>query len=372
MVLAELELVLGEDHPGRLDAAELGLAEHLAAGHHGAGQRDRDGLAGGDVRGAADDRPLAVAGVDRADREAVGVRVLLGREHVPDDEPLGRRRAHGAHPLDLDRPHREQLGELLGAEAGIAVLEQPGERDPYRSTRRGSLRPVGLRVTKLPQEAHVVLVEDPQVGHAVLEEGDPLDPHPEREALHPVRVVAVLRHEPEDVRVDHAGAEDLDPAAALADRVARALDHAAAAAPEARDVHLDARLGEREEVRLQPGLALGAEQRARDLLERAGQVRERDVVADGEPLDLREHRQVGRVDRVAAVDGAGDDDEERRLVLLHRAHLVRRGVRAKQHVALGPAATRARSRPRRPGSRVDVERVLQHPRGVPGRVVRAR
>ena len=90
VVGAELELVLGQDHPRRLDPAELRLAQLLAAGHDGAGKRHRDGLARGDVWGAADDRPLALAVVDDADAQAVGVRVLLGRDDVTDDESVSR------------------------------------------------------------------------------------------------------------------------------------------------------------------------------------------------------------------------------------------------------------------------------------------
>src|SRR5438067_1392229 len=63
-VLADLQLGLGEDHPVRLHAAQLRLAELAPVGQHGAGQRDRDQLLGGDVGGAADDRPGPVAGLD--------------------------------------------------------------------------------------------------------------------------------------------------------------------------------------------------------------------------------------------------------------------------------------------------------------------
>src|SRR3954454_7954227 len=83
---------------------------------------------------------------------------------------------------------------------------------------------------ELLQEAQVVLVEHPQVGDAVLEEGDPLDPHAEGEALHALGVVAVLGDVAEHVRVDHAGAEDLDPTRALAQRAARAVAQVAGAA----------------------------------------------------------------------------------------------------------------------------------------------
>ena len=101
-----------------------------------------------------------------------------------------------------------------------------------------------------------------------------------------------------------------------------------AAAQEARDVELDARLGEREVVRAQADLAVGPEERAREVLERALEVRQREAAVDREALDLLEHRRVRRVERVAAVDAARADHVDRRRLLLHHAHLHRRGLRA--------------------------------------------
>ena len=163
----------------------------------------------------------------------------------------------------------------------------------------------------------------------MLEHRDPLDPHPEGEALDALGVVAVVAHELEHVRVDHPGAEDLDPGRALAQRAALSRRQDPAVAVEARDVDLDARLGEREEVRAQPDLALGAEDRARERQQRALEVGERDALVDREPLDLVELRRVRGVG-VAAVDAARDDDVDRRRLLLHRADLHRRGVGAQQ------------------------------------------
>src|SRR3954466_7660415 len=197
---------------------------------------------------------------------------------------------------------------------------------------------------ELLQEAQVVLVEHPQVRHAVLEEGDPLDPHAEREALDAVGVVPVLAHVAEHVRVHHPRAEDLDPAGPLAQRAARAVLHEALPAVEARDVDLDARLGEREEVRPQPHRPLFAEDRAGEAQQRALEVGERDVLVDREALDLVELRRVRRV-VVAPVGAAGDDDVDRRGLQLHRAHLHRRGVRA-QHDVVGQVE-RVRLEPRR-------------------------
>src|SRR4051794_17261692 len=115
---------------------------------------------------------------------------------------------------------------------------------------------------ELLQHPQVVVEEAPQVGDAVAQHRDPLDPDPEGEPLHALGVVAVGLDEAEDVGVDHAGAEDLDPALALAEVAAlAAVELTGAAALEAGDVDLDAGLGEGEEVRPQAHLPVGAEDR---------------------------------------------------------------------------------------------------------------
>ncbi len=121
------------------------------------------------------------------------------------------------------------------------------------------------------------------------------------------------------------------------------------------DVDLDAGLGEGEEVRAQPDVALAAEDRARELQQRALEVGEGDVRIDGKALDLVELRRVRGVG-VGPVDASGDHHVKRRRVRLHRAHLHRRGVRAQHEL---PAAGRA----------LDVEGVGARPRGVRGAVV---
>ena len=117
-----------------------------------------------------------------------------------------------------------------------------------------------------------------------------------------------------------------------------------------RHVALDARLGEREEVRAQAHVAVVAEDRAGERQQRALEVGERDVLVDREALDLVELRRVRGV-VVAPVGAAGDDDVQRRRAELHRAHLHRRGVRAQDDVV------------------GDVERVALQPRRVLRRVV---
>src|SRR5690349_6547172 len=96
--------------------------------------------------------------------------------------------------------------------------------------------------SELLQEAEVALEVVLDVGDAVLEHRHALEAHAEREAGVLLAVVADVA---EDLRVDHAGAADLDPAGALAD-AARA---ARAGAEGALHVDLDARLDELEVAR---------------------------------------------------------------------------------------------------------------------------
>ena len=108
------------------------------------------------------------------------------------------------------------------------------------------------------QPAHVGVEEGAQVRHAVLQHGDAVDAHAPGEALHLLRIVAA---EPDDVRVDHAAAQNLQPVVALAE--ADLVADAAAA-----DVDLHRRLGEREERRAEAHLHLvDLEEGAAELLQ---------------------------------------------------------------------------------------------------------
>src|SRR3954454_18826311 len=137
--------------------------------------------------------------------------------------------------------------------------------------------------SELPQNPDVVLPERAQVGEAVTQHGDALDPEPEREALPFVRVEA---DGAEHIGVDPAGAAHLDPAGLLAHRAASTV------AEEAGDVELDRRFGEREVAGAHADVPVRAEQLAEVLLNGAAQVRERDAAVDGEALDLLERRRV--------------------------------------------------------------------------------
>ena len=124
---AQVDLVLGEDHPfGRL-AAKLAPVERHPVRERCTRQRDRDLRAGPEVPGAADDleRPL-FADVDLRELEPVGVRMLAGFEHMPDAEE--RQVARDAAPLDpvhLGSHDRKPRGDLVGRRVGAHVLAQP-------------------------------------------------------------------------------------------------------------------------------------------------------------------------------------------------------------------------------------------------------
>src|SRR5260370_7725118 len=75
---------------------------------------------------------------------------------------------------------------------------------------------------ELSQEAQVVLEEQPEVVDPVLEHRDALDPHAERP---PGDLLGVVADVPQHLRMHHPRAQDLDPAALLAQPAARAAAH---------------------------------------------------------------------------------------------------------------------------------------------------
>ena len=88
MVVAEADLVLGQDHPARRLAAQLALVERLVEDRQERpGKRDGDGRAGLEVPGAADDLArVSLPHVDLADAQPIRVRMRLDLEHAADEE----------------------------------------------------------------------------------------------------------------------------------------------------------------------------------------------------------------------------------------------------------------------------------------------
>ena len=98
-------------------------------------------------------------------------------------------------------------------------------------------------------------------------------------------------------------------------------------------------------------------QRPHHVQQRSAQVGERQAVVDGEPFELVEDREVGRVDRVPPVHAADRDHVDRRLALLHDVDLRGRRLRAQQALPVEEerVARRARRMPLRKGELVEVE-----------------
>ncbi len=67
-----------------------------------------------------------VAGIDHADAQAVGIRMLLGLDDARDDERREQLRLV-LDALDLEPDHGELVGELAERPVGVEMLLEPGE-----------------------------------------------------------------------------------------------------------------------------------------------------------------------------------------------------------------------------------------------------
>ena len=122
-----------------LDSTPRSLATPslVPSGMTAPGQRDGDDLPGGDVgRPAHDLLRAAVADVDHAHAEPVGVGVLLGLEHAADDEALERvRRRGGGRPRPSCRSWSGAPRARRPAGRGRRTRE-PLDRDPHPNCSR--------------------------------------------------------------------------------------------------------------------------------------------------------------------------------------------------------------------------------------------
>src|SRR5215467_9704677 len=176
---------------------------------------------------------------------------------------------------------------------------------------------------ELREEAHVVLEEQTDVVDLVLENGHPLHAHAEGPARDLLGIVA---HVAQDVRVHHAGAQNLDPASMLAEPAARA------AALEAEHVHLRGRFREGEERGTEAYARARPEHLAGEVIQSPLEIGHGDVAIHGEAFDLVEHGRVGGVGEVVPEDFAGADDAHGRPLRLHGADLHGRGVGAQHDI----------------------------------------
>src|SRR5215469_3234394 len=109
-------------------------------------------------------------------------------------------------------------------------------------------------LSKLLQKPHVTLKEQLNIIHAVFQDRDAVRAHAEGKSGNLRRIVSVISHELEHVRIDHAASENFYPSSRLAGTARFAPAAPAAAADETTHHHFGAGLGEREERWAELGL----------------------------------------------------------------------------------------------------------------------
>ncbi len=133
---ADVELLLGADHPARNDAAELALADLHPVGELRADPGEEDAAARlGDVGRAADDLDRAGSVVDRDLGELVFFRDLLLVAHLGDDDRV-EAFASRLDRFDLEAAAGELLGHLRGRRIDAGQLLQPLIRSAHQSCSR--------------------------------------------------------------------------------------------------------------------------------------------------------------------------------------------------------------------------------------------
>jgi hypothetical protein len=118
VVVGQPQFLAGTHHAVGFDAADFAdfdgeRASRRVGGEGGAGQDERDFVAGLEVLGAADDLAFALAVVDAADGEFIGVGMFVAGDDLGDDDAF-ELAGEFADLLDLGAEHGEPFGEVLG------------------------------------------------------------------------------------------------------------------------------------------------------------------------------------------------------------------------------------------------------------------
>jgi len=153
---------------------------------------------------------------------------------------------------------------------------------------------------ELAKEAHIVLKKDLDVVDAVLEHGQAIHAHAEGE---PADFLCIVVHEAIDGGIDHASAEEFDPAGAFALAAGCAGGaRAAASAKNAGDVEFHGGFREGKIAGAEARFHAFAEELLHEVFDGAREIAEGDVRVDGEAFDLVKDERVRSVGIVAAVD----------------------------------------------------------------------
>ena len=133
VIVGQAHLAFGQQHAVRFLAADLAfLQRHVDAGDIGAGRGEYALHAGPRVGRAAHHlHRVAVAVIDHADLQPVGVGVLPGGNNMRDAE-RGERFGAVFHAFDLEPDHRQLFDDVGDRPVGFQVFFEPVERELHR------------------------------------------------------------------------------------------------------------------------------------------------------------------------------------------------------------------------------------------------
>ena len=290
-------------HALRFDAAHRRALDRVAAGQH-ARLRARRARACRPPHWVRRRRSAAAhrgrrSTVHTRRRSASGCGVTL--DDLADDDVRERRRG-GARRPRLRGPPSSACRTAPPCRAADRQRAQPVFGEFHASSR------------ELPQEAQVVLVEQPQVVDAVAQHREPIGPHAEREAL-PALADRCPR------RAARSDAPGRQPAIS-----------SQPPSPKRMSISADGSVNGKNDGRKRTVMSSRSKKLRRNSVNTPFRSANDTSSVDPQALDLVEHRRMRRV-AVDAVDATRRDDLDRRRVRFHVADLDRRRVRAQHHAA---------------------------------------
>ena len=180
-----------------------------------------------------------------------------------------------------------------------------------------------LLLSELFQETDVVFVQQSHVVNLIFQKCDTLQTYAESKAGVLFGIDAAhFKY----MGMNHTAAEDLNPAAALAETAA------GSAAFEAGHIHLGAGLREGEVMGTEFRLGLRSEKLFRELCQSTFKVCKGDAFVYNQALDLMERRRMGSVHLIGTVNTSRGKHTDRKLALLHDTGLYRRSLEYKHDV----------------------------------------
>src|SRR6266498_439929 len=197
---------------------------------------------------------------------------------------------------------------------------------PAREAKTKNQRPKTICLIKLFQKAHVILEEQTNVVESVHQRYHAVNSQAKSKSGKLGRIDASSA---QNVGVNHARPAKFYPSRVLANATT------SAAALETTEVEFCARFCKRKIRRPKPRDRLRAKHPAQKLSHRALQMCHADSAIHAETFNLKKHRVVGWVRRIAAKDSAGSYHSQGRTTALHRMNLHGRGLRTQSKTLAG-------------------------------------